>query len=290
MHASSGSRVLAVETYAVRSVSSGTPATEGKAEVKTPVQVLRATCYISAPPTAFVFTGQGSAAKGMGMDLYATSAVARRVWDTAEAHLNKVIHCTGIDVFSFLILIYAFYFHKMYGFSILQIIRENPLSLTVHFGGRRGAAVRRNYMALEVEAPDGSGPIRLLPDITDDSPSYTFVHPTGLLFATQFTQPALVLVEKAAFDDMRYHGLIPRHALFAGHSLGEYAALSSVVELLSVSSLVSLVFLRGMVMQGKLWSVESAFYCCCYYAQMIPRLFFLTLLYRRCPSRRTWPK
>jgi malonyl CoA-acyl carrier protein transacylase len=92
---------------------------------------------------------------------------------------------------------------QMYGFSILSIVRENPLALTVHFGGRRGAAVRRNYMALEVEAPDGSGPIRLLPGITEDTPSYTFVHPAGLLFATQFTQPALVLVEKAAFDDMR---------------------------------------------------------------------------------------
>jgi hypothetical protein len=31
---------------------------------------------------------------------------------------------------------------------------------------------------------------------------------------------------------------------------GEYAALASVVELLSVPGLVSLVFLRGMVMQG----------------------------------------
>jgi ABC-type amino acid transport substrate-binding protein len=59
-----------------------------------------------------------------------------------------------------------------------------------------------------------------------------------------------VLVEKAAFDDMHAAGLLPRHALFAGHSLGEYAALSSAVPLLPVPSLVSLVFLRGMVMQG----------------------------------------
>ena len=44
--------------------------------------------------------------------------------------------------------------------------------------------------------------------------------------------------------------MIPRHALFAGHSLGEYAALASAVPLLPVPSLVSLVFLRGMVMQG----------------------------------------
>ena len=76
------------------------------------------------------------------------------------------------------------------------------------------------------------------------------MHPDGLLFATQFTQPALVLVQKAAFDDMQLRGLIPRQCLFAGHSLGEYAALASAVPVLPVPALVSLVFLRGMVMQG----------------------------------------
>jgi malonyl CoA-acyl carrier protein transacylase len=75
-------------------------------------------------------------------------------------------------------------------------------------------------MALAVEAPDGSGSIRLLPGITEDTPSYTFTHPAGLLFATQFTQPALVLVEKAAFDDLRDSGVVPARVLFAGHSLG----------------------------------------------------------------------
>ena len=43
----------------------------------------------------------------------------------------------------------------------------------------------------------------------------SFVHPESLLFATQFTQPALVLMEKAAFDDMRACGLLPAHALLA---------------------------------------------------------------------------
>jgi len=32
---------------------------------------------------------------------------------------------------------------------------------------------------------------------------YTFSHPNGLLFATQFAQIALVVTEKAAFEDMR---------------------------------------------------------------------------------------
>jgi fatty acid synthase subunit beta len=76
------------------------------------------------------------------------------------------------------------------------------------------------------------------------------VHPEGLLFATQFTQPALVLTEKASFDDMNSLGLVPSRALFAGHSLGEYAALASAVPLLPVPILVGITFLRGMVMQG----------------------------------------
>ncbi len=37
----------------------------------------------------------------MGMELYANSAVARAVWDTADAHLGEV-----------------------YGFSILEIVRS----------------------------------------------------------------------------------------------------------------------------------------------------------------------
>jgi len=31
-------------------------------------------------------------------------------------------------------------------------------------------------------------------------------HPDGLLFATQFSQPALVLMELSAFEDMRANG------------------------------------------------------------------------------------
>ena len=220
-HAPTGQRVLSVVTHAVRGPS-GAAGPPGAIEA-----VLTATARAAPPPTAFVFTGQGSASAGMGQELYESSPVARSVWDAADAHLLET-----------------------YGFSILHIVRANPKTLTVTFGGRRGGAIRRNYMALETEAPDGSGPVPLLPDIDESTDAHTFVHPEGLLFATQFTQPALVLVEKAAFDDMASRGLIPSPALFAGHSLGEYAALSSAVPLLPVQALVSLVFLRGMVMQG----------------------------------------
>ena len=96
--------------------------------------VLRGTAEVDQPVTAYVFTGQGSQEKvrkrrascawrdrhadhrgpspggcehtadqGMGMDLYASSAVARAIWDRADAH-----------------------FVKNYGFSILEIVRNNP--------------------------------------------------------------------------------------------------------------------------------------------------------------------
>jgi acyl transferase domain-containing protein len=106
MHAPTGDRIMVVETCAIRqqaqgrslAAESGTPAAESSSldgaslalPPSPPVLVLRATCRVRSPPTAFVFTGQGSAAKGMGMDLYASSAVARRVWDEADAHLSKV--------------------------------------------------------------------------------------------------------------------------------------------------------------------------------------------------------
>jgi fatty acid synthase subunit alpha len=71
---------------------------------------------------------------------------------------------------------------------------------------------------------------------------YTFSHPNGLLFATQFVQIALVVTEKAVFDDMRSKGLIQRDSAFAGHSLREYSALASIADVLPISSLINVVF------------------------------------------------
>lgn len=105
-------------------------------------------------------------------------------------------------------------------------------------------------MTFETVAADGSiKSEKIFKDITDSTTSYTYRSPAGLLSATQFTQPALTLMEKASFEDMRSKGVVQRDSTFAGHSLGEYSALAAMAEVMPIESLVSVVFYRGLTMQ-----------------------------------------
>merc|ERR1719162_253920 len=88
---------------------------------------------IDQPHCALTFTGQGSTRVGMGMDLYESSDVARKVWDDADAH-----------------------FLTQYGFSILEIVRDNPKEKTVHFGGPQGNKRREFYMSLTRSTESGT--------------------------------------------------------------------------------------------------------------------------------------
>ncbi|KAG0241381.1 3-oxoacyl-[acyl-carrier-protein] synthase [Mortierella sp. GBA43] len=207
-----GKKIIKVETFN----QNGSKVVEGTAE-------------IDQPTIAYVFTGQGSQEQGMGMALYESSPVAKDIWQRADRH-----------------------FLENYGFSILDIVRNNPLTKTIHFGGPKGNAIRQNYMSMRYDlvAQDGSiQSLPLFPGINETTSFYTFQSPNGLLAATQFTQPALTLMEKAAFEDMRSKGLIQANCAFAGHSLGEYSALAAIGEVLPIESLVDVVFYRGMTMQ-----------------------------------------
>jgi fatty acid synthase subunit beta len=176
--------------------------------------------------TAYVFTGQGSQKQDMGMDLYATSEVARNVWDESDR-----------------------FFSETYGFLISDIVKRNPKQLTVFFGGRRGRQIRENYMKMTVETIDGESE-RFFTSITSTTTSYTFEHNAGLLFSTEFAQPALTVMERAQFLHLKSQGLVTSRAVFAGHSLGEYTSLSTIGGMMSFQNLLSVVFYRGLTMKS----------------------------------------
>ena len=131
-------------------------------------------------------------------------------------------------------------------------MKNNPKEITVHFGGSAGRRRRDNYLSVTVPVIQSDGSTKLEPilsDIRSDSASYTFSSPSGLLMSTQFAQPALTLLEKATFEDMRAKGLIAPGASFAGHSLGEYAALASMAQFMPLNRMLALNFYRGLSMQ-----------------------------------------
>ncbi|ORX65028.1 hypothetical protein BCR32DRAFT_212224 [Anaeromyces robustus] len=199
-------------------------------DLRTNETVMEGEAEVKQKPTAYVFTGQGAQEVGMGQELYNKSAVAKSVWDRADAYLMK-----------------------KYGYSILEIVRTNPKSLTVYFGGEEGEKIRENYMNMTCEIIDSNGKVqtkRMFPEIDENTLYYEYKSPNGLLNATQFTQPAITLTEKAAFEDMLENGYICDDAVYAGHSLGEYAALSCVANTLSIESMAEIVFYRGLVMQS----------------------------------------
>jgi fatty acid synthase subunit alpha len=124
-------------------------------------KVLEGSAEIAQSTTVYVFICQGPQEAGMGMDLYNLSPAARAVWDGADAHLLAV-----------------------YSFSIMEIVKDNPMEKTIHFDGIKGQVIRQRYMDMTYDTMDKDGQVKTLPlfsDINARTPEYTFSHLTGLL-------------------------------------------------------------------------------------------------------------
>jgi fatty acid synthase len=177
----------AVEVTATRTgIVAGDELLEVSARVEGEL-VLVATARLAAPRTAYVFPGQGIQHAGMGMAGYTRCKAAREVWDRADAHTREVL-----------------------GFSILEVVRDNPTELSAYDGTHR--------------------------------------HPDGVLFLTQFTQVAMAVLAAAQMAELVEAGVATDDAIIAGHSVGEYNALAAVSGVLSLEAVVEVVFQRGSVM------------------------------------------
>ncbi|MGO1465040.1 MAG: acyltransferase domain-containing protein, partial [Candidatus Corynebacterium faecigallinarum] len=95
-------------------------------------------------------------------------------------------------------------------FSILTVVRDNPTSLTAN--------------------------------------GVTYHHPDGVLYLTQFTQVALATLALAQTARLREADALVADAYYAGHSLGEYTALSAYAGTIELETVLEVVFHRGSTM------------------------------------------
>jgi (acyl-carrier-protein) S-malonyltransferase len=208
--------------------------------------VLAAEVVLDPPTTTLLFTGQGSQFQGMGLDMIAESRACRRVWAEADAYFE---HNWGLlSLFAVSALLTDI---MKTGFSITQIVKNNPKQTTVNFCGKLGMQVRKNYLDIQRMLSGSSTPeLELFKGLTVKSRSYTFFKEDGLLSMTQFAQPAIFVLEKAAFEYLKEQGRVSLNSHFAGHSLGEFAALGSMTSIMSATAALKAVFIRGALMQA----------------------------------------
>ena len=173
-------------------------------------------------PTAYLFTGQGSAFKGMGMELYqkgtgSEGKIAKKIWNEVDQ-----------------------FFRDNYGVSLLHVIIENPKTLFISWKGRRGRIIRDNWLKAfppsENLAIDGLG--------------FNLVSPNGVLFRTEFQQAAIVVFQHVEAERLKLNGVDLTNIISAGHSVGEFSALGTLLPSIPVTLLAEIVFKRGLIMQA----------------------------------------
>jgi fatty acid synthase subunit beta len=133
-------------------------------------------------------------------------------------------------------------------------VKQNPKYLTITFSGKRGSQVRQNYLDFQtaLQRHSGSKSTSTFPGLHASSRSYTFRGDKGLLATTQFAQPAICVLEFAAFKGLESLGRLPtpgKLAAFAGHSLGELAALACMTDAFPLETMLKVAFARGVCLQ-----------------------------------------
>ncbi len=150
------------------------------------------------PRTAYVFPGQGIQHRGMGRATRDRCAAAAAIWDRAERYCREQL-----------------------GFSLKEVVDENPTELRVRVAGTPGSY---------------------------DSQPVLHRHPEGVLHLTQFTQVAMATLAAAQVAELRQAGTFVEDAVLAGHSVGEYNALAAMGDVLPLEAVLGVVWARGSAM------------------------------------------
>lgn len=87
--------------------------------------VMHAEAILEQAPTAYLFTGQGTQEKGMGMTLYGTHKAAQAVWDRAERHFESQYGEFAVHLLDNMILANV---SKVFPCSTWSVIIQSPSS------------------------------------------------------------------------------------------------------------------------------------------------------------------